>query len=51
MLLHQSVIGLEAKAAFEYIGVKPDLYDPIEEKVKAYLRGEDVDFGKMTREE
>lgn len=24
----------------KYIGVKPDLYDPIEEDVKAYLRGE-----------
>ena len=26
--------------ACKYIGIKPDLYDPIEEKVKAYLRGE-----------
>lgn len=26
--------------ACKYIGVKPDLYDPIEEQVKAYLRGE-----------
>ena len=26
--------------ACKYIGVKPDLYDPIEEEVKAYLRGE-----------
>lgn len=26
--------------ACKYIGVKPDLYDPIEEDVKAYLRGE-----------
>ena len=24
----------------KYIGIKPDLYDPIEENVKAYLRGE-----------
>jgi L-fucose isomerase-like protein len=28
----------------KYIGIKPDLYDPIEEDVKAYLRGEDVDL-------
>ena len=26
--------------ACKYIGIKPDLYDPIEEDVKAYLRGE-----------
>ena len=26
--------------ACKYIGVAPDLYDPIEEEVKAYLRGE-----------
>ena len=28
-------------------GVKPDLYDPIEEKVKAYLHGEDVEFDEV----
>lgn len=26
--------------ACKYIGIQPDLYDPIEEDVKAYLRGE-----------
>ena len=26
--------------ACKYIGIKPDFYDPIEEQVKAYLRGE-----------
>ena len=26
--------------ACKYIGIVPDLYDPIEEDVKAYLRGE-----------
>ena len=26
--------------ACKYIGIAPDLYDPIEEDVKAYLRGE-----------
>ena len=30
----------EVIEACKYIGVKPDLYDPIEEDVKAYLRGE-----------
>lgn len=30
--------------ACKYLGIKPDLYDPIEEDVKAYLRGEDVDL-------
>ena len=29
-----------AYEACKYIGVTPDLYDPIEEEVKAYLRGE-----------
>ncbi|MGJ0465211.1 hypothetical protein ACR73N_15080, partial [Listeria monocytogenes] len=24
----------------DLIGIKPDLYDPIEEDIKAYLRGE-----------
>lgn len=33
--------------ACKYIGVRPDLYDPIEEKVKAYLRGEDVAFDEV----
>ena len=33
--------------ACKYIGVKPDLYDPIEEKVKAYLYGEDVVFDEV----
>jgi hypothetical protein len=27
--------------------VKADLYDPIEEKVKAYLHGEDVVFDEV----
>lgn len=30
--------------ACKYIGIKPDLYDPIEDKVQAYLYGEDVKF-------
>ena len=33
--------------ACKYIDVKPDLYDPIEEDVKAYLRGEDVSLIKF----
>ena len=41
--IHGDVVPIVYEAC-KYIGVKPDLYDPIEEKVKAYLRGEDVTF-------
>ncbi len=37
--IHKDVVPVLYEAC-KYIGVKPDLYDPIEEKVKAYLRGE-----------
>lgn len=37
--IHRNVIPVLYEAC-KYIGVKPDLYDPIEEQVKAYLRGE-----------
>ena len=37
--IHGDVVPVLYEAC-KYIGVKPDLYDPIEEKVKAYLRGE-----------
>ena len=37
--IHEDVVPVLYEAC-KYIGVKPDLYDPIEEKVKAYLRGE-----------
>lgn len=37
--IHKDVIAVLYEAC-KYIGVKPDLYDPIEEDVKAYLRGE-----------
>ena len=37
--IHRDVVPILYEAC-GYIGVKPDLYDPIEEKVKAYLRGE-----------
>lgn len=30
--------------ACKYIGIKQDLYDPIQEKVEAYLRGEEISF-------
>ncbi|MCI2049375.1 MAG: L-fucose/L-arabinose isomerase family protein [Lachnospiraceae bacterium] len=42
--IHRNVVPVLYEAC-KYIGVKPDLYDPVEEDVKAYLRGEDVDFG------
>lgn len=37
--IHQNVVPILYEAC-KYIGIKPDLYDPIEEEVKAYLRGE-----------
>ena len=37
--IHKDVVPVLYEAC-KYIGIKPDLYDPIEEDVKAYLRGE-----------
>lgn len=37
--IHQDVVPVLYEAC-KYIGIKPDLYDPVEEQVKAYLRGE-----------
>lgn len=37
--IHKDVVPVLYEAC-KYIGVKPELYDPIEEEVKAYLRGE-----------
>lgn len=37
--IHKNVVPVLYEAC-KYIGVKPDFYDPIEEKVRAYLRGE-----------
>ena len=37
--IHKDVVPVLYEAC-KYIGVTPDLYDPIEEEVKAYLRGE-----------
>ncbi|MCR5289661.1 MAG: L-fucose/L-arabinose isomerase family protein [Treponema sp.] len=37
--IHKDVVPVLYEAC-KYIGIKPDLYDPVEEKVKAYLRGE-----------
>lgn len=37
--IHKDVVPVLYEAC-KYIGVKPDLYDPMEEDVKAYLRGE-----------
>lgn len=41
--IHQDVVPILFEAC-KYINIKPDLYDPIEEDVKAYLRGEEVSF-------
>lgn len=37
--IHKDVVPVLYEAC-KYIGIQPDLYDPIEEEVKAYLRGE-----------
>ena len=37
--IHKNVVPVLYEAC-KYMGIKPDLYDPIEEDVKAYLRGE-----------
>lgn len=37
--IHKDVVPVLYEAC-KYIGVVPDLYDPVEEQVKAYLRGE-----------
>lgn len=37
--IHQNIVPVLYEAC-KYIGVQPDFYDPIEEDVKAYLRGE-----------
>lgn len=37
--IHKNVVPVLYEAC-KYIGVTPDLYDPIEEEVKAYIRGE-----------
>ena len=44
--IHGDVVPVVYEAC-KYIGVKPDLYDPIEEKVQAYLHGEDVVFDEV----
>ena len=44
--IHQDIVPILYEAC-KYIGVKPDLYDPIEDKVKAYLHGEDVVFDEV----
>ncbi|MBO5197183.1 MAG: L-fucose/L-arabinose isomerase family protein [Lachnospiraceae bacterium] len=37
--IHKNVVPVLYEAC-KYIGITPDLYDPIEEEVKAYIRGE-----------
>ncbi len=44
--IHGDVLPVIYEAC-KYIGVEPDLYDPIEDKVKAYLHGEDVVFDEV----
>ena len=44
--IHEDIVPVIYEAC-KYIGIKPDLYDPIEDKVKAYLHGEDVVFDEV----
>lgn len=44
--IHSDVVPILYEAC-KYLGIKPDLYDPIEDKVKAYLHGEDVIFDEI----
>lgn len=37
--IHEDIVPVLYEAC-KYIGVKPDLYDPVEEEVRAYIRGE-----------
>ena len=37
--IHQNVVPVLYEAC-KYLGITPDFYDPIEEDVRAYLRGE-----------
>ncbi len=37
--IHKDVVPVLYEAC-KYIGVKPDLYDPVEEEIKAFIRGE-----------
>lgn len=39
--IHQNIVPVLYEAC-KYMGITPDLYDPVEEDVKAYLRGETV---------
>ena len=45
--IHKNVVPIFYEAC-KYIGIKPDLYDPIEEQVKAYLRGERIMLAERT---
>lgn len=44
--IHGDIVPVIYEAC-KYLGMKPDLYDPIEEKVLAYLHGEDVEFNEV----
>lgn len=37
--IHKNVVPVLYEAC-KYLGIRPDLYDPVEEEVRAYLRGE-----------
>ncbi len=44
--IHADVVPILYEAC-KYLGIAPDLYDPIEDKVQAYLDGSDVTFDEI----
>ena len=44
--IHGDIVPVIYEAC-KYLGIKADLYDPIEDKVQAYLHGEDVIFDEV----
>ena len=44
--IHGDIVPVIYEAC-KYLGIKADLYDPIEDKVQAYLHGEDVVFDEV----
>lgn len=39
--IHRNVVPVLYEAC-KYLNIRPDLYDPVEEEIKAYLRGENI---------
>ena len=44
--IHGDIVPVIYEAC-KYLGIKPDLYDPIEDRIQAYLHGENVVFDEV----